>query len=182
MSNHNTYKGETIVKEGRLDIAGTGSLASRLVSVNDGATLGGNGLLKGDVDMKPGSAFNVEFSLGGLMTIQGDMNLLGADITLNFAGFTDFEDFLASPYFSGDEARFANLLGDFTGSNFAELKVGSDTFNLTAGSFTIGEDVYTVGQNGNGLYLTVEPVPEPTTWALLAGGLGVLALMRRRLG
>jgi len=178
LSATNTYDGETLVKAGRLDITGK-LLNSPKVTVNDYATLSGNGHIYGVADFKPGSTFHVDFGLGLAdsmrMTFHSDMDL-ASGVSLAFEGFADFDAFLADKliFDIGDKALFANLFGDFNG-NFSKLYVGTNDFEPVGGIFIYGEDKYKISQIGDGLY--VELIPEPAALALLVGGLGVLALV-----
>lgn len=70
----------------------------------------------------------------------------------------------------------------------ADATFSRGVFQLGAGSYRIGGALaQSVGLDGialnatvGGLKLVVAPVPEPTTWALMAAGLGLLAAAARR--
>jgi autotransporter-associated beta strand protein len=66
----------------------------------------------------------------------------------------------------------------FTGG-FSALNFSIDTSNF---SNSLGTGGFYVSQSGNNLVLNFTPVPEPSTWVLMAGGLCVLvaAAVRRR--
>lgn len=71
LTNDNTYTGQTLIREGRLDINGNQTLANGLLSVFSGATLGGTGIIGGAAFIQsggihaPGQSPGIEtFALG----------------------------------------------------------------------------------------------------------------------
>ena len=76
---------------------------------------------------------------------------------------------LASPLLTAD--------GGIVGFDPAKFRVDTSAFAnpLNGGHFA-------VAQNGNGLVLEYRPVPEPASGLVLALGLGVAMLGRRRIG
>lgn len=179
----NTYSGGTTVSAGTLLVnnltgsaTGTGSVA-----VNSGAILGGNGTISGATSitgsLRPGNSIgqlniannvtwvsgdNWVFELGAVNTsdrlnITGDfLKGAGSTFTFDFAGSTDLGTFVlvdwsGSTGFTVPDFSYTNLGGGNTG-----------TFQF------------------NGSQLEFVAIPEPTTWALLAGSLTALVIFRRR--
>jgi hypothetical protein len=68
----------------------------------------------------------------------------------------------------------------------ADVSAGSTrSFAVTIGALEVGNYAFNVGARGfsdvQGFNIAVTPVPEPSTWALLAAGLGAIGAARRRL-
>lgn len=95
------------------------------------------------------------------------------------------------PDVSGNAANFNNLLtqswtiltttGGITGFDAADFVISVGANNGTGG-FTNALDAggsFSLGQTGNDLVLTYAVIPEPSA-AMLVGGLGMVALLRRR--
>ncbi|MDB6169613.1 MAG: hypothetical protein JWM88_2477 [Verrucomicrobia bacterium] len=66
--------------------------------------------------------------------------------------------------------------GTISGFNASAFTIDASQFQ--AGTLT--PTVFTLSQSGNTLYLNFTPVPEPSTWALLAVGLGAFLIPARR--
>jgi fibronectin-binding autotransporter adhesin len=202
LSNANTYSGGTVVKNsGTLRVTnGSGSATgSGFVSIETGATLAGPGIIAGAVNvstgafLKPGtSAGNLtlnsgltlagtyQWDLGALSTTSpgsnfdtltitaGNVNIVGAALGLNLGAFAPGD----TPFWSVDQTWTGILnntgLGTLTGSftaidNSAWSEFGSFSTIITS----------------NDVNLVWTAVPELDS-ATLVGGLGMLALLRRR--
>jgi fibronectin-binding autotransporter adhesin len=174
-------------------LGGTGTIGGS-VTLNDGAILSTGAsiesLATGSNVWNGGSTFVFEFSTDGstgaagtewdLLSITGTLDLTGASNMnqINFdlitmanattSGSLGTWDPDASAIWSG----FVTTTGGITGFAANLFNIDSTDFNNTInGSFSIT-------QNGNNLDLIYTAVPEPR--AAFLGGLGLLALLRRR--
>jgi fibronectin-binding autotransporter adhesin len=188
LSNDNLYTGLTTVAEGALSVQNESGSATGLadVQVDAGARLEGNGIIGGNVVLDgvlapgnslgtltvdgnvtwngtTGNAWNFELGLADtsdLLAIGGDfLKGTGVDFVFDFqSGATEgtyiLVDWTGETTFTADDFSFVNLGAGFTGE------------------FSI---------NGSQLEFTTSAVPEPATYAALAGA-AVLALAgcRRR--
>ena len=202
LSNANTYSGGTVVKNsGTLRVAnGSGSATGTgLVSIEAGATLAGSGIIAGAVNVstgafiKPGTSLGnltlnsgltlagiYQWDLGALSTTNpgsdfdtltitaGNVNIVGAALGLNLGAFAPGD----TPFWSVDQTWTGILnntgLGTLTGS-FAALD----------NSAWSGFGAFTTTTTSNDVNLVWTAVPELDS-ATLVGGLGMLALLRRR--
>jgi fibronectin-binding autotransporter adhesin len=160
LSGTNTYSGATTVSAGTLFV--TGSLASD-VAVNANATLGGGGMVAA-VSFAGGSFFDIALALAG--------NPLDSTTTISFSSAGFGIDNLRSngaPVVWNDvlNGNYTLITGSLSSSNLDNFGSG-DPFDIGG-----GRSAYF--QSGS-LQLVV--IPEPG--AALLGGLGLLALLRRR--
>ncbi len=210
LSGANTYTGATSVSGGTLVIGdGTnGSIANGTVSVSAGTLTGdrasgnniGTGLVTigdgaGGTDsvITAGTATNAIglLAMGGALTLNSDANFrfdlnstLAVGDRVNVAGTTTIN---ALSVFSFN--AFGDNSGFFGGQTFTAIGgAGSITgqfFNLAEGAFISSNGVTLQANNyttAGDLIMTVTAVPEPSTFAMILGGAGMLTLLRRRGG
>ena len=197
------YTGATAVNAGSLLV--NGQLGNTAVAVNASGLLGGSGTILGNVTvassgtLSPGNSPGV-LTVGSLSLLAGSTTLMeitgtsaslydqvvgngsggltyGGNLDLvmsgSYANGTTFN--LFSNFSSPSIGDFAAVGLDATGSEYAGL-----TFTGTAGVWTSTETA-----NGQRLIFSTGTgdlvvVPEPSTYALIAIGAGIVGLMHRR--
>jgi autotransporter-associated beta strand protein len=183
----NTYTGATNVDQGTLVLNGSTAAASA-VNVASGATLGGNGIVGGTLNVTgriaPGNS-DISTLFAGATTWNG---AAAADSTTDWTfelGTGDTADLLEiTGDFSKDTTIGSVFRFDFLGSAFAgtfDLVIwdGTTDFDVSDFSYTNLGGGYTGSFNITGSTLQfVSVIPEPST--ALAGILLGLGLLRRR--
>lgn len=189
-----TYTGATNVNAGTLVVNGNISTSS-LVSVSSGATLAGSGTVGAasvsgtlaignspgtmnfsSLALGSGSTYLYEMTGGG---VAADLGVISGALSINTASILDLVELGA--YTVGNKFTLFAYDGAFTG-NFSGLVNNSTFLDDLSNSWVIKYDDSTAGLNGgvsaSNTYVTITAIPEPS--AALLGGLGVLALLRRR--
>jgi|GEM_PF-2042873 len=194
LSNTNTYDGPTMVMSGTLIV--NGSIGnSMLTSISSGAKLAGTGTTA-QIELMAGGAIAPGNSIGTLSTSQnGNSDLVWNGETSGSFGQMQFE--LDSGSISADLLDLgAGMLDKGTGSAFVFDFLGTGgagytytliNFGLT--DFSVGDFSYSnlasgltgsFSLNSTNLQFTTSAIPEPSVYAMLVGGLGLLAFLRRR--
>jgi hypothetical protein len=175
----NNYSGATAVTGGTLLV--NGNISTSITTVSTGGTLAGTGTV---------GATTIQ-TTGILAPGDGGIESLNmGSVTLDVGSFSNFE--INATLDTSDLAISSALLafgGTLNVSNISGTLVANDTFNLfdwsnTSGTFgTINLPALDPGLSWDtgSLYTngTITVIPEPNVAALL-GGLGTLALLRRR--
>lgn len=192
LSATHTYTGATHVNAGTLLI--DGSLADTAVNVASGATLGGTGTLGGTVSLASGAHLAPGNSPGTLTLANGltlasgsilDFELGPVSDVLRITGGT-----LTGPTSgtvtlnltdAGGFAPATYTLFDFSGATTSNFDVSDFVFGTTIAGYD-----YSLNLVGDTLHLTAtaSAIPEPSTYAVLAGlaALGLAALRRSARG
>jgi autotransporter-associated beta strand protein len=158
LSGTSSYTGATIVSAGTLLV--TGALGNTAVSVADNALLGGTGTVGGNVSFG-GNSFLQIVDIADALAISGTVTF-GSGFGINNILGIDWDTLTLNQSYT--------LLS--TTTSFDGTMIENFGF---ANKFAVGTDRYAYFQNGS---LSVVVVPEPE--AALLGGLGLLALLRRR--
>ncbi|MEO7100192.1 MAG: autotransporter-associated beta strand repeat-containing protein [Luteolibacter sp.] len=208
LSGTNTYNGTTTISSGTLKLASTGSIANSSTIINNATfdvsavtaytvgatqTLAGSGTVIGNTTVagtlaignSPGSmTFNNDLTLTGVATMElGGSTTAGTDYdygnvlgTLTYGGALNIISY--NGYSLAQVAAYnlfdgGTITGDFSSVSVGGLGLsyfsGTDSWSGTTGSMT-----YTFTESTG----VLTAVPEPG--AALLGGLGMLALLRRR--
>ncbi len=166
-------------------LTGTGAITGAL-TIQSGGELapGGSASVVGSLTVQTGAKVSLQvatlssfdqLSVSNGVTLGGALTLSLSDAFLaETAGLTALESIKLI-----DNAGSAPLTSTFESVSYITT---SGTYAVTDNTFTIGTTVYDLsysGGDGNDVVLTV--VPEPGTWAMIAGGLGMLLMSRRTL-
>lgn len=188
VNNNGTVKGNTNVSGW---LKGTGTISGSLNITSGGTLAPGNSagiqVVTGDLNVGTGGfvSFDIahgtagtnydQIQVGGSLTLAGTLELtLGPGIVMG-----DVFDLILH---SGDSALTTTF------ETVSVYNAGTDHFetvSVTNNAFTYGGQGYVLNYNANldsgtiGNDLTLQAVPEPSTWAMLAGGLGALIGFQR---
>lgn len=194
-----TYTGATTVSEGTLIIDGDASAATGDVTVVSGASLRGSGTVGGDTTISAGSFLNPGNSpglmtFGGALTLEGTttMEIDGAVRGTSFdaidvGGLLTYGGDLVITADSTIAAGTYDLFGingtetaDFASVVLSGAAYSDDAFTYDSSdvwTVTVAGTTYTFTQSTGDLLVAV---PEPGTFALLAGLTGLVCVMLRR--
>jgi fibronectin-binding autotransporter adhesin len=182
----NTYAGLTTVTGGKLVINGDQSSATGNVVVMSGGTLGGTGIIGGEVTIGTGGYLAPGNSAGTLSFANNVTLENGAWLVLEINGTAEGEYDMLNFTTSGSKLEFEQgaklyiLLADgvslssgllvATGTNLSII--GAESLGITSST---GQE-FKLGSDG-----TLTAIPEPSTYAAgMLAMLGALALVRRR--
>lgn len=203
LTRDNTFTGATNVSAGTLSVNGSTS-ASSVVTVSGTGTLGGSGTIGGATTIQSGGTLAPGNS-PGLLTFGGDLTLNSGSTSafqidgtdrgttydaVNVAGTTTFGGTLALDFSTTiADGNVLNLFGG-TGTKTGDFDYITATGSYS-GSFTDNNGYWTLVSGGQTLAFStatgnlafgVSAVPEPSTYAALAGlaALGLAFIRRRR--
>jgi autotransporter-associated beta strand protein len=177
LTGNSTYTGVTVVDAGTLYMNGT--LTSSAVTVNTGGKFGGTSSnIGGGVTVNTGGTLAAGNSIGTLGLASVDLNgLLEVEYNTSFIDLINVAGLLNLG--ANSAVSFVNLGGALDGvNNYVFASYGSLTGTFSAGAAPAGYTIdyaYNNGVSSNNIALVI---PEPSS--LLLGGLGALALLRRR--
>jgi fibronectin-binding autotransporter adhesin len=197
LSGNNIYTGTTTVSAGTLLVNGDQSAATGAVTVNNsGTTLGGNGIIGGPVTVNSGANLSPGSSTGilttGSVTLNSGSNfvlelnnttpgtgydqlVVNGSVTLNTGNIVIAAVGALNP---GD--KFFVLVNDGVDpvvgafAQGATVSFGGDTFLINYLDDSNG------GLAGNDISLTLQPIPEPSTWIGAALALAAIGFTQRR--
>jgi autotransporter-associated beta strand protein len=204
LSGASTYNGATLVSSGTLLV--NGSLGNTAVSVT-GGTLGGSGAIAGTVTvsatLSPGTSIeslatgaltmasgsSYVFEVAGnsstgadLVAVNGTLSL--TDVSLDFDAAT-LAALASGSWVGGDKITLISYSGTGITSGFdgyaddTSYVFGSNEWTFNYNDTLVGDNFLSdATANGQNRFVTMTLVPEPG--AALLGGLGLLALLRRR--
>lgn len=188
LSGTNSYAGATNVNGGTLFV--NGSLTSSAVNVNSGATLGGSGSLGNGATFQSGSHLAPGNSPGTLTFANGLTLLSGAILDFEL-GITSDKVLVTGGTLTGPAGNNALTLNLSNSGGFAAGTYSLFDFNgsnapssFEATDFSLGTQIAgfssSLAISGNALVLTASAIPEPSTYAAIAGMLGLgFAVWRR---
>ncbi|HEY8990637.1 MAG TPA: autotransporter-associated beta strand repeat-containing protein [Luteolibacter sp.] len=189
-----TYSGATTVSGGTLLV--NGSLGNTAVTVDNGGVLGGadngtsTGVISGSVTVNNGGKLATGSATGASVgTLLIDTNLTfntGSVWEVDLASASSFDKLTGINTFTFNGTLkvllgYTPVLGDtFDLADFSGTILGSPQFNFDSAPLgtNLGWDISQFASTGKISVVSVTPVPEPH--AALLGGLGLLALFRRR--
>ncbi len=153
--------------------ASVGTAATGNISVGGTLSPGGNGA-NGALTLSPGTGGKLDFAAGSKLRLDLQLAPANSDIVT----FTGTDDWLSG-------SGFATLtLGgaiDYTATYTVFQNVSTPGFTFAAiTGFNSAAYTANFAQSGSDYQLSFVPVPEPATGALLLGGFGLLAGLRRR--
>ena len=173
-------------------IGGSGFISGPLVVGSGGGVSPGNSpgaLGAGPTTFANGATFNFEINnTSGTPGTNWDILNITGGLTITA---TTRNPFVINLY-SLDSSNNAGVLSNFNSAQAYSWQFVSTTTGITgfsAGAFqynasqfqnSLGTGFFFVSQSGNNLLLNFTPVPEPSTWALLATGLGALLVVEVR--
>jgi MYXO-CTERM domain-containing protein len=140
--------------------AGSGGISTLTLALHAGST----------VNLLSGAQFAFDLGASGL---NDEVRITGGTLTLNTQNFSNFT-FITVSGFTGTGTYNLFVMdagGDITGS------LGTATGTIVSGSNNYTGTLSVLGPD---LQLSVAPAsaPEPSSWAMLLGGLGLLAFWR----
>lgn len=180
----NTFSGATTINAGSLVIGAGGSIANtsgisvaggatftnnsatgitKALTVSEGATINGTGSVTAS-----GMSFAANLADGVSSVSLGAAFSKGGDLTLNFTNV--------------QAGSFTLFSGASIGGSFSNVFVGSNALAQSGSVFSALIDTFNYSYDDSTQVMTVSAIPEPATFAALAGllGLGMAATRRRR--
>jgi fibronectin-binding autotransporter adhesin len=189
LSGANTYTGATTVSNGTLFANGSLAVGSA-VSVSAGGTLGGTGTVNGATTIAgaatlqggDGATASDDLALAGNVSLADGaiiklaLGAPGAHSSLTRTGGTwsfDLDQAVTFADLGAAAGVYDNIIAGLTGSETGLASIATWTITNSDWAGTFSYD------GSGGVDLTLAAVPEPSTWAMLVGGFGMLLGFQR---
>jgi fibronectin-binding autotransporter adhesin len=207
LSGTNTYTGATNVTGGVLAV--NGSLANTTTTVGTGATLGGSGSIGGSVTVQGGgtlaagnsieslssgalslealSTFAYEIDNDAAANVAGDLTAVTGNLTIDLGNTVNLTlgELGSGLWVIGEKLTLISYSGTWNGGlfNYGGTLADDSTLTFSGMEWLFNYNDTAAGTNYTGdltgsRFVTMTAIPEPS--AALLGGLGLLALLRRR--